>query len=151
MTEMFFDTGVVLKLVIEEPLSPLTRAFVIRRGVPVPLSLLIELEIENALQALRFRREITAEQLAGSRGLVTEMIRRGRFEKIDLSLDEIGREAFSLVPLVTAKTGCRTLDLMHIATAKLLGACEFVSTDKRQIEAAKLCGFKIVNLLGKAR
>ncbi len=151
MTGPFFDTGVALKLVIEEPLSAVTRAFVARRKAPVLFSLLIELEIENALQALRFRREITAGQLAGSRDLVAELVRRGRFEKIDLSLDSIAREALSLAAVVTAKTGCRTLDLMHIATAKLLGAGEFVSTDKRQIEAARLCGLKAVNLQENAR
>lgn len=40
-------------------------------------------------------------------------------------------------------SGCRTLDLMHIASALLLGAGGFVSTDKRQCHAAKLCGLRI--------
>lgn len=36
MTGPFFDTGVALKLVIEEPLSPVVRGFVTKRRVPVP-------------------------------------------------------------------------------------------------------------------
>jgi hypothetical protein len=66
--------------------------------------------------------------------------------RISLSLDLIAQETMSLAPLVTAQTGCRTLDLMHVATAKLLTASEFVSTDKRQLQAAALCGLKGVDL-----
>ncbi len=131
---------------VEEPLSVVVRDFVGKRRVPVPLSRLIEVEIENALHALVFRREITREQLAGARSLVAGLVRKGLFRRVDLSLDKIAVETLSLAPIVTSKTGCRTLDLLHVATAKLLGAHEFVSTDKRQIEAARLCGLQAVDL-----
>lgn len=144
MSSSYFDTGVAIKLVISEPLSGWVLNFVRSRNLAVPFTSLIELEIENALQALWFRREITDDQLLGSRKLVSNLVREGRFRRIDLSLDEIAAETLSLAPLVTSKTGCRTLDLMHVATAKLLLADEFVSTDKRQIEAAKKCGLRIV-------
>jgi hypothetical protein len=35
---------------------------------------------------------------------------------------------------------------MHVATAMLLGADEFVSTDKRQLKAAAACGLKTIDL-----
>lgn len=146
MSGPFFDTGVVLKLVVEEPLSAVVRTFVATRRIPVPISKLIEVEMENALQAMLFRKQITSEQLAGARTLVQELIRRGRFVRMDLSLDRIAAEALSLAGVLTPVTGCRTLDLMHVATAKLLGVREFVSTDKRQIEAAKRCGLEVINL-----
>ena len=141
-----FDTGVVLKLVVEEPLSAVVRAFVATRRIPVPISKLVELEMENALQAMLFRKRITLEQLERARKLVLELIRRGRFVRVDLSLDRIASEALNLAGVVTPVTGCRTLDLMHVATVKLLGVREFVSTDKRQIEGAKLYGLEVINL-----
>lgn len=146
MSVHYFDTGVALKLVIEEPLSAKTRAFVGNGRIPVPFSRLMEVEIENALFALRHRNVITAKQLAGARSLVSELILKGRFYGIDLPLDRIARETLSLVPLVTVKTGCRTLDLMHVATAKLMRAGAFVSTDKRQLKAARMCGLQTINL-----
>ena len=145
MNRPFFDTGVALKLVVEEPMSAAVRAFVAARRVPVPFSRLIEVEIENALQALFFRGAITGGQLAGARSLLGSLVRKGQFRRVELSLDKIAAETLSLAPLVTSKTGCRTLDLMHVATAKLLGAGEFVSTDKRQIAAAAVCGLQVVN------
>jgi hypothetical protein len=137
---------VVLKLVVEEPLSAVVRAFVATRRIPVPISKLVELEMENALQAMLFRKRITLEQLERARKLVLELIRRGRFVRVDLSLDRIASEALNLAGVVTPVTGCRTLDLMHVATVKLLGVREFVSTDKRQIEGAKLYGLEVINL-----
>jgi predicted nucleic acid-binding protein len=141
----YFDTGVALKLVIEEPLSGRVRAFVRKRHTAVPFSLLMEVEIENALHALRYRNAITDHQLAGARSLLAEMTAEGRFLVVDLSLDRIASETLSLAPLVTVKSGCRTLDLMHVATAKLLKSDAFVSTDRRQIKAARLCGMRTIN------
>ncbi len=146
MSIHYFDTGMALKLVVEEPLSARTRAFVAKRRIPVPFSRLMEVEIENTLHALRYRNVITARQLAGARSMVGELTARGRFYCIDLPLDQIARETLSLAPWITAKTGCRTLDLMHVATAKLMRAAAFVSTDKRQLKAARLCGLERINL-----
>jgi len=145
MKDVYFDTGVALKLVVEEPLSARVRSFVQAERVAVPVSLLMEVEIENALHALRFRSLITDEQLAGARKLVFDLMATGRFQRIDLDLERIFQETLSIAPLVTVKTGCRTLDLMHVATAKLLRAEVFVSTDKRQIEAARMSGLKTLN------
>lgn len=151
MNVMYFDTGVALKLVVEEPLSARVREYVREKRAAVPVSLLMEVEIESALHALRFRNLITDGQLAGARVLVVELITSGRFREIDFPLERIARESLSLAPLVTAKTGCRTLDLMHVATAKLMRAGVFISTDKRQIEAARMCGLQTVNLEEKNR
>ncbi len=142
----YFDTGVALKLVVEEPLSPVVRGFVERRRIPVLFSRLVELEIECALQALLFRQIISGEQLAEARALVRQLVHRGQFRKVDLSLDKVATETLSLAPVCTAGTGCRTLDLMHVAAAKMLSCAEFVTTDQRQIAAARLCGLQAINL-----
>lgn len=146
MISHYFDTGVAIKLVIEEPLSAKVLAFVEKRTLPIPFSMLLELETENTLHALHFRKEITTRQLAGARNLTSLMLKSGRFLSIAISMDRIAQETLSLVPLVTVKTGCRTLDLMHVATAKILKATHFVSTDRRQLAAARLCGLQATNL-----
>lgn len=146
MSCVFFDTGLVLKLIVEEPLSPVVRRFLERRRVVVPFPKLIEVEVENTLQAMRFRADISPAQLLKCRELVAGPVMEGRFQKIPLPLGGIAEEAMALSPVVNAQTGCRTLDLLHVATAKLLGAEKFVSTDKRQLRAAKVCGLNILDL-----
>jgi len=146
MTSHYFDTGLVLKLVIPEPLSDRVLGYVQQRGLVIPYSRLMEIEIENTLHALRFRKVISGRQLAGARQLVADLVGSGRFVPTEPGLDAIAREALSLVPILTPRTGCRTLDLMHVATAKLLRASMFVSMDRRQLAAARLCGLQTVNL-----
>jgi hypothetical protein len=138
----FFDTGVALKLVVPEPLSGEVLSFVKRRKVPILVSRLIELEMETALNAMAFREHITRAQLATAKNLLKELTKEGKFLPVGLSLDEIAAESLRLSTAITLKTGCRTLDLMHIAAARLLGCKEFVSTDRRQLTAAKLAGLK---------
>lgn len=142
----FFDTGVALKLIVPEPLSNEILSFVKKRGVPVLVTRLIELEMETALNAMAFRDHITTAQLATAKTLLTEMTKEGKFVPVGLSLDEIAAESLRLSPSITLKTGCRTLDLMHIASARRLGCKEFVSSDRRQLKAAKLAGLKPLDL-----
>ena len=142
----FLDTGVALKLVVAEPLSAKVLSFVTDRRVPVLISRLIELEMETALNAMAFRGLIDANQLAAVKHLILEMVKQGRFVSVALSLDKIASERLRLSPSITLKTGCPTLDLMHIATARLLGCKEFVSSDQRQLKAAKLAGLRVVDL-----
>ena len=63
-----------------------------------------------------------------------------------LSMDAMAEEMLRLTPSITSRTGCRTLDLLHIAAARLLPSPKFVSTDKRQLAAAKLAGLTTVDL-----
>jgi hypothetical protein len=55
---LYFDTSVGLKLVVEGPASRAVREFVAPRKLSVPDPRLPELEVENALQALRFRNQV---------------------------------------------------------------------------------------------
>ena len=146
MTGPYFDTGVALKLVVEEPLSSAARRFVEARSVAVPITSLVRLEMENALHALRFRGAITDEQLAGARTLVSDLLASGRFQTVNLSIDAVVAEALSLAGPIATTTGCRTLDLLHVVSARSLGASEFVSTDKRQLAAARMCGLRATEL-----
>jgi predicted nucleic acid-binding protein len=142
----FFDTGVALRLVVAEPLSARVLAFVRRRRATIPTTRLIELEMETALNALAFRGAITPAELKAAKSLIAGMTNRGKFVRAELSLDEIADESFRLSSRIAIKTGCRTLDLMHVASALLLGCRVFVSTDQRQLKAAKLAGLKALDL-----
>jgi predicted nucleic acid-binding protein len=44
----------------------------------------------------------------------------------------------------SANLGCRTLDIIHVAAAILIGAREFVTFDARQAEMAKQAGLKVI-------
>lgn len=142
MKPLYLDTGLILKLLVQEPLSPVIRDFIAKRRVPVWFPTIVSVEAENSLQAMRFRKQLTAVQLTSVQNQIAKMHADGKFVVPPLSLDDIGEEMLALAPSITARTGCRTLDLLHIAAARLLQAPIFVSTDKRQLAAARLAGLK---------
>ena len=149
MKPLYLDTGLVLKLLVEEPLSPVVRAYLTKERAPVWFTKIIALEVENTLQAMRFRRQLTPTQLRKTQTLLGELCDEGKLCHTPLSLDAISEEMLRLTPTITSRTGCRTLDLLHIAAARLLPSPVFVSTDKRQLAGAKLGGLSTVDLSPK--
>lgn len=148
MNQPYLDTGLVLKLVVNEPLSDVLHKWLQKRCIPVPYTRLIELELENTLQAKCFRKEIEASQIKGCQKLVATLLAEGRFFRPELLADDVMLEALELTPKVTPLTGCRTLDLLHVASAMKLGYKEFVTTDKRQSAAANLLGLAVTEIGG---
>lgn len=146
MTQPYLDTGLVVKLIVAEPLSDRVRGFLQRRAVAVAYTRLIEIETVNTLHAKRFRKKITPSQLKHCLALIEGLLAEGRFFRPPLSLDDVAMEALRGLPAITGATGCRTLDLMHVASAKRLGWREFVSGDQWQLRAAAKAGLKVVDI-----
>ncbi|MCK9588657.1 MAG: type II toxin-antitoxin system VapC family toxin [Terrimicrobiaceae bacterium] len=146
MKQPYLDTGLVLKLVIPEPLSAKVQEFLQKRGVAVPYTRLVEVELENTFQEKVFRREITPGQLRHCRDFLDALLSGGKFSQPGLSLDEVALDALEMMPKITAATGCRTLDLLHIVSARRLDCREFVTGDRRQAAAARACGLKVVEI-----
>lgn len=69
-------------------------------------------------------------------------IAAGHVEIIPTDADAVLRMAEHLSEKHTALTGNRTLDILHIATAKHLSARNFLSFDARQKQLAKAAGLK---------
>lgn len=148
MKQPYLDTGLVLKLVVDEPLSETVLAWLQSRNVPIPYTRLVEMEVENTLCAKLFRKEFTAQDFKKARGIVQDLLMDGMFFRPKLSLDELFLESLEAMSVATVKTGCRTLDLLHVVSASMLGCSEFVTSDKRQAAAAKTYGLKVI-LLGE--
>lgn len=53
-------------------------------------------------------------------------------------------DAESLTNSHTSAIGCRTLDILHVAAARLIGVTEFCTFDVRQAELAKKVGLTVV-------
>lgn len=55
-------------------------------------------------------------------------------------------DAAELSARLTAKLGCRSLDILHCAVARFFGASQFVTADKRHRDLAKRAGLHAVVL-----
>lgn len=139
---IYLDTGCFVKLYYPEPDSP--KVIVAIRGKPVCYSPLHELEFVNALQLKVFMTSATAAQVAAARALVEADLKSGVLVAASGEWRDILQEALRLAEQHTDKLGCRSLDILHCAAAKVLAATDFITTDGRQKKLAAAMGLNLV-------
>ena len=141
----YYDTGVLLKLYTAELESPAVEAFVRGRREAIGLTGLHRAECVAALRLKQFRRECTMLEATRALDLQSEDLRNGVLQLVAMGWDAAWDRCFSLAGLHASKTGCRTLDTLHVASALVLQASAFVTTDKRQTDLAQRAGLKVLD------
>jgi hypothetical protein len=113
-----------------------------RLPLPLLLTPLLETEIANAFQLRVFRRESNANQIKTSFELFAKDLRGGVFEPKSFT-SEIFRLAMQISGRTTPKVGTRTLDLLHVASAIILGSQEFYTFNRNQAKLADAEGLVV--------
>ena len=135
---IYLDTGCLLKLYYPEPESARVAALV--SGETMAFVALHELEVANALELKLFRKEATAKQVHATHAMIDTDARGGVLHRPTVPWDDVLRDATSLAKAHTRVLGCRSLDVLHCAAARLLSATSFVTTDSRQRRLASKIG-----------
>ncbi len=100
----------------------------------------------NGLQLKRFFQGATATQVAAARALVEGDLKAGVLVPVGGNWNGIFQEAVTLAEQHTDMLGCRSLDILHCAAAKMLAVSEFISTDIRQKKLAVAMGLNLVTI-----
>ena len=145
---LYYDSGVLVKLYVREESSETIVRFLAARAEAVLVNTLHELEIGNALRLKRFRDEIDDGRLAASMAMLASDFTAGRLIRGHVDWPPVHAEAARLSAAMTAETGVRTIDLLHVAAALDQTACGLVSLDRRQRAAARATGLEVVELSG---
>lgn len=135
---LYLDTGCLVKLYYPEPESAVVAAAV--AGERIGFTALHALELTTALQAKVFRREATPEQTDAARAALKEDLAGGKLVQVTCDWAAAWKDAETLALEFSATTGCRALDTLHCAVARLLGARELLTTDARQLALATAAG-----------
>src|SRR5438067_2027930 len=90
------------------------------------------LEVTNGISLARFRKMISAAAWRDALASVDEDFLEGRYVQADVLWRATLRRAAVLSRTHTATIGCRSLDVLHVATALELGLSAFVTFDARQ-------------------
>ena len=138
----YLDTGCFVKLYYPEPDSAKVIALI--QGQPVCHTPLHDLEFVNALQLKVFFKSATPAQVTAACGLVEADLKAGVLMSAGGDWKDIFQEAVKLAGQHTGTFGCRSLDVLHCAAAKVLAASEFISTDARQTKLAAAMGLNLV-------
>jgi predicted nucleic acid-binding protein len=138
----YADPSALLKLYIHEPASAVMSAWRSRTKGALPVTPHGRLEIVNGICLAGFRKIITAEALSDAIASFDEDLAEGRYVDADILWRATLRRARELSRAHTPALGCRTLDVLHVATAIELGLRYFVTFDSRQGQLAKAAGLK---------
>jgi predicted nucleic acid-binding protein len=141
---IYLDTGCFVKLYYPEADSAQVIAHI--QGRPLGYTPLHELEFANALQLKIFFHHATPSQVTAAQALVKADLKSGMLMAAGGDWPSILREAVQLAEQHTGTVGCRSLDILHCATAKVLAAAEFISTDTRQKKLAAVMGLNFVTI-----
>ena len=139
----YLDTGRFVKLYYPEPDSAKVVALI--QGKRLCHTPLHELEFMNALQLKVFLKSATAAQVTAARALVEADLKAGVLVSPHGEWIDFFEEAVKLAEQYTASIGCRSLDIVHCATAKVLAATGFISTDARQKKLAVAMGLNLMS------
>ncbi|WPJ94512.1 type II toxin-antitoxin system VapC family toxin [Coraliomargarita algicola] len=138
----YFDTSSLLKLYNKENGSRETVAIAQSQAI-LPLSFIGEMELRNSLRVLYGRKRIHAEELEQALLYIDEDIANGRLLRLRPDPLLIENESFELSRCYSAENFCRTLDILHVATAIVSKITTFVTCDKRQAQLAEQTGLQV--------
>jgi predicted nucleic acid-binding protein len=133
----YFDTSALVKRYVDEPGRRQVQQLLRRHDCVT--SAILPVELRSAL-----RRRVTERTLDGSR--VSEILKRVAADRAYWTVIEVGTEVLSGAEALVSVHPLRTLDAVHVASAKLFAArlsisdLIFVGTDTRQTEVASAIG-----------
>jgi predicted nucleic acid-binding protein len=132
----YFDTGVLLKVYVQELNSAEAIALVSKIAPPIPFTHFHTIELFTAIRLKRFRAEINANEEKTAIQVLRADITNERLQLPDYDLLQLFRRAEVLSAKYAAIFGTRTLDILHVAAALEAECTEFVSFDERQRKVA---------------
>lgn len=137
---IYWDTSVILKLYVEEPDSMDWQRIAVSSEPPLRTSSLALSEMAHALKQLEQAKRIRKNAASALHAQFRKDVDSGRFVLLPL-----GHDVMDLSVDFALKTGgIRTLDGLHLASARLLRCTRMATGDSRLAQAAKKAGFQLV-------
>lgn len=140
----YADTSLLFSLYSTDVSSAKADAWRESNPYPLPFTAFHRLELRNALNLAVFQKRITPaevqsvwQEVENDIGAGLLVVRGGLWHRVLL-------DAESLANSYTPTIGCRTLDILHVTAAKLMGVTVFCTFDTRQSELAKKIGLTAV-------
>ena len=138
----YADTGFLCSLYAPDAHTGLAVTRMTRQTLPLPVTWLHQLEFRNALRLRIFRGEITLTQRDASINAMVADFAAGVLTHAELPLADLTTEAERMSALHSETLGTRSLDILHVASALVLGLPEFLTFDHRQNALAKAAGLR---------
>ena len=142
---IYWDTSCVLKLYAPENDSGQWASYALDADDEFASSTLLETEMVCALWQKELRGEIVAGAASKLCALFRSDISSGRFTLYPVGSDvrELAEELAAACYAAADPVPLRTLDVLHLATARLIKSRVLATTDRRMRAAAAVCGIAL--------
>ncbi len=137
------DTSFLFSLYVKEEPTPIAEEYAEKLTDPLTFTPFHRLELRTALRLRVFRKELTLGELGVALRRSDEDLADGFLRHVPLVWADALREAERLGEAHLTEIGARSGDLLHVASAVVLGAREFVTFDQRQTKLARRAGLKV--------
>ena len=140
----YADSSFIVALYLQQQSSPLAAAFLGRQGTALPFTPWHRLEVRNALRLAVFHRLIDSHPARMQLKQMEADLRAGTvIAPAPLDWVAVLRAAEKAGAAHGETIGCRSGDLLHIASAVERGADHFLSFDERQKKMAVAVGLSV--------
>lgn len=143
---LYADTGFLVSLHTTDANTVSARAWMKRHGEAMPWTWLHEVEFRNAIRLQAFRKQIEKREINDILHKQSTGLENGIYYPAAPALAEVNRRVEILSEDHTARTGTRTLDILHVAQALVLRSTIFLTFDLRQARLAKDAGLRVPKL-----
>ena len=143
----YADRGLPASLYLEESTSAAATATVIGQSTKIIISWLTKQEVENAFLRAAFRNKITHAEANMLIAQLRDSIATDAYHHVTPGPEALYIKSSRLAEFHTTTLGVRTLDLLHVATAVMFGATDFLSFDHRQRDFAQALGLNVLPII----
>lgn len=129
---VYADSSFLVSCYIVDVNTPLARAYLSENDLPLVFTALHDLEVRNALRLGVFREVLTDDEATAATANLDADLRAGRLVRTTVEWPVVFRLASRLSGQHAVVTGTRSLDILHVATAKALRLKELASFDRQK-------------------
>jgi len=140
---IYADSSFLVSLYLRDANSESAQAEMKLHSGGVALSRIAGLEVKNAFRLAVFRGWITPLQQTHLQTLFMSDSNGGFLRSLSFATDEVFAESERLSDLHTAVSGNRSLDVLHVACARIADLKVFASFDARQRKLAQSVGLRL--------
>jgi len=141
---IYVDPSALLKLYLKEPESRAMAAWRKKIGDPLLVTHHGRVELTNGIGLAAYRGIITDKVHDAAIAALDDDFAQGRYRQGDVLWRATLKRAGELSRKHTRSIGCRSLDILHVASALELEFKHFATFDIRQQQLARAASLKII-------
>jgi predicted nucleic acid-binding protein len=141
---VYVDPSALLKLYLKEPESRAMTAWRSKIGDPLVVTHHGRVELTNGIGLAAYRGIITDATHVAALAALDDDFAQGRYKQTDVLWRATLKRAGDLSREHTPSIGCRSLDVLHVASAIELELKHFATFDVRQQQLARAAGLRLL-------